>query len=812
MRTGNFYVTGLIQVAMFVTAATYPSGAPEDACSKMSPNKGHNNSKQTSASPYTISMSSAYYSPGQIITVTISGTDYFKGVMLQARSTGTENSILQGSFSRLPETLQYLTCNNISNSTVTHTNASDKQRIEVDWVAPQEFIGKIKFYATIVKNISIYWVGQKSDALKEQVVESTDEPYVTSILTETFEPVSPTVHITTEDDLIEEETVTPVDLNNSTLGYTDYLLNITNRTLPPSESMNTTTTTYSIESSNITENTTLPNVTISTTIITEKPDTTSDYFEDLFTYVPVHQETQTQVTTAKEIPFTSTKNDSEVIPTNLSVTRSTFNRTVTFSTQSTEQTNYNLSETSLPPTTSVQEKITFEGNRPTTEITTEVMQSLETTTTVELEDSITEVVSDSTLYDGKYYSQTTTPPIATATITADIEIHSGNANTMVTNLVDTSVVFKMTITSLEFTDSLNDPTSNEFTELADNLQTTMEDVYSTWEGFQECKIIGFSKGSVISETELVFENALSDEEKSATVGEIYTLVEENGGIGNFTVSSIQTLSSEGTYEEVDHCSLLPCPVNLNCHVEDSKCVLSCQENTDFCQNGECEVDEDGKNLTCKNTTVDVEPVKTGSNETVIAMVLIGASFFLIVLSIILIVFICKLWRKRRRRWRRRQNQDIQLFGFEANKHTRLNGGIPVTDVSATRGRFFVNSELNEAPFFSSHPAESNLMSGRGSIGSTSQHSVFDRAFSSAAHSDIDEPDYDYDVINRNRSVKFLDTPQILGDEQSAEEFGIENFSFGVPKYVDREDDAGSYRVRWDFKVDDPAVQDMDIAL
>ncbi|XP_033116931.1 uncharacterized protein LOC117116907 isoform X2 [Anneissia japonica] len=266
----------------------------------------------------------------------------------------------------------------------------------------------------------------------------------------------------------------------------------------------------------------------------------------------------------------------------------------------------------------------------------------------------------------------------------------------------------------------------------------------------------------------------------------------------------------GTYVAVDPCFLLPCPTNLICYAQESKCILTCRDNLDFCPNGECKVNDNGKNLTCNND-VTVDPTSNTSHEMVIALVLICASVFLVVLSLVLFVIICKLWRKRRQR-RLRQNRNIQQpFGFEDNKHIRLNGGISMTNFS--HERYLVEiAEPIETPFFSRHPTDPNLTS-RGSIGSVDQHSIFDRAFSSAPQSDLDEHDYDYDVtsISRNRSVTFSETPQILGDDQSVEVFGIENFSFGVPKYVDREDDGGSYRVRWDFKVDDPDT-DMDIAL
>ncbi|XP_030847144.1 putative defense protein 2 [Strongylocentrotus purpuratus] len=116
----------------------YPSGAPTSACGDMTP--GHGFSSQTSVSPYTISVSPAFYQPGQQMNVTISrnaNTPALKGILLQARLTGTDEII--GTWSLEGTTgFQTLACNG-ANSAVTHTNNDDKPAtFQLNWTPPDD--------------------------------------------------------------------------------------------------------------------------------------------------------------------------------------------------------------------------------------------------------------------------------------------------------------------------------------------------------------------------------------------------------------------------------------------------------------------------------------------------------------------------------------------------------------------------------------------------------------------------------------------------------------------------------------------------
>eukprot|EP00057_Strongylocentrotus_purpuratus_P015304 XP_011669778.1 PREDICTED: putative defense protein Hdd11-like [Strongylocentrotus purpuratus] len=114
----------------------YPTGAVTSACGDMTPNHGF--SAQTSVSPYTITVSPVFYQPGEQMTVTISrntGSPALKGILLQARRTGTDQII--GTWSLEGTTgFQTLVCNG-ANSAVTHTSNDDKPAaFQLNWTPP----------------------------------------------------------------------------------------------------------------------------------------------------------------------------------------------------------------------------------------------------------------------------------------------------------------------------------------------------------------------------------------------------------------------------------------------------------------------------------------------------------------------------------------------------------------------------------------------------------------------------------------------------------------------------------------------------
>lgn len=78
----------LLAVLVFPSSHAFPDHVPTTVCVEMHPHHNNNHSQPLASSPYSITVSSANYTPGSQVTVNITGSMYFKGFMLQARSEG----------------------------------------------------------------------------------------------------------------------------------------------------------------------------------------------------------------------------------------------------------------------------------------------------------------------------------------------------------------------------------------------------------------------------------------------------------------------------------------------------------------------------------------------------------------------------------------------------------------------------------------------------------------------------------------------------------------------------------------------------
>ena len=96
--------------------------------------------------------------------------DKFKGFLLEARSVDVDDII--GTFKKLGNKNQtkYLQCSNKESkephSALTHADSTPKQSVKVKWTPPQDFSGKVKILATLVKDFKTYWVKLESETLE----------------------------------------------------------------------------------------------------------------------------------------------------------------------------------------------------------------------------------------------------------------------------------------------------------------------------------------------------------------------------------------------------------------------------------------------------------------------------------------------------------------------------------------------------------------------------------------------------------------------------------------------------------------------
>ncbi|XP_070553457.1 putative defense protein 3 isoform X2 [Ptychodera flava] len=177
------YISALLGILIFsllqVSVTGYGSGAPDSACTTMTP--GHVNGQtgvalspqDGSSNIYTLSASSDSYTPGGTVSVTISGSP-FSGLLLQARRPGQTTPI--GSFSSVPGNTKLKTCSSTDDS-VTHSNTNTKPAgTAFIWNAPSNGVGDIEFVATVAKNHDLYWVNIKSSVLTEATELTTPAP------------------------------------------------------------------------------------------------------------------------------------------------------------------------------------------------------------------------------------------------------------------------------------------------------------------------------------------------------------------------------------------------------------------------------------------------------------------------------------------------------------------------------------------------------------------------------------------------------------------------------------------------------------
>ncbi|XP_066533794.1 putative ferric-chelate reductase 1 [Hoplias malabaricus] len=174
------------------SVAGYRNGKVEKSCGNMVPR--HSGQHNTTSSPYTMSVSVRTFTPGDHITVTLSGRQNFEGFMIEARNTADPEGAAVGSFSLTrPEISQLLHCNNIQGSAVSHTSGEKKTEVSVVWIAPANAPASVHFLATVVDHYSNFWVKIPSPVISQsgathptQISVSNSTTVTTTILPRRF--------------------------------------------------------------------------------------------------------------------------------------------------------------------------------------------------------------------------------------------------------------------------------------------------------------------------------------------------------------------------------------------------------------------------------------------------------------------------------------------------------------------------------------------------------------------------------------------------------------------------------------------------
>lgn len=169
--------TGLCRLVFFsvvafcwVPAGCYSNGKVTKVCGSMEPH--HSASGQTKPSPYKLSTNTTIFSPGDHIQVTLSGTTFFEGFLLEARDAGDQASVSAvGSFILTdPSKTQLLTCNKQQDSAVSHTSDVKQTEVVVIWEAPRDSPKEVQFFVTVVTHYNVFWVKQSGPVIYQHGV------------------------------------------------------------------------------------------------------------------------------------------------------------------------------------------------------------------------------------------------------------------------------------------------------------------------------------------------------------------------------------------------------------------------------------------------------------------------------------------------------------------------------------------------------------------------------------------------------------------------------------------------------------------
>ncbi|KAM9662129.1 reelin domain-containing protein 1 [Morphnus guianensis] len=135
-------------------AAAFSHGASLSACTDMMPRHLRAQLHSPSNNYVTVHTNMSFYVPGDKVPVTVRSTRDFMGFLLQARKVS--NDEITGTFIFIPPGSKLLSCFE-DGDTVTHSDKSLKRNLSFVWKAPDQPIGDIKFFISVVQSYFVYW-------------------------------------------------------------------------------------------------------------------------------------------------------------------------------------------------------------------------------------------------------------------------------------------------------------------------------------------------------------------------------------------------------------------------------------------------------------------------------------------------------------------------------------------------------------------------------------------------------------------------------------------------------------------------------
>jgi len=177
----------MVMVMMTVSPViSYSMGAPDAACSAMTP--GHQHQPQEGPVPANLTLSSDFVRPGDMLGVELKTREsqQFKGFIIQARSAKDKGNQV-GSFVVSGDQASYMTCGRGIHNSITHRKSNLKESIQAQWRAPYDFDGEVVFRFTYLREYNTYWVAVETSPVRvgrslpeEQEERTIQEPSVKS--------------------------------------------------------------------------------------------------------------------------------------------------------------------------------------------------------------------------------------------------------------------------------------------------------------------------------------------------------------------------------------------------------------------------------------------------------------------------------------------------------------------------------------------------------------------------------------------------------------------------------------------------------
>ncbi|XP_026524427.1 reelin domain-containing protein 1 [Notechis scutatus] len=170
MKAWSFLVLWAFTILYLVSYTdAFSHGASLSACSDMRPKhiRAHLQNPQNN---YITIHTNTSFSPGDKVPVTIRSSRDFMGFMLQARRV--LNDQIAGTFIYIPPGSKLLTCFE-DGDTVTHSDKSLKRNLSFVWKAPDQPIGNIRFFLSLVQSYFVYWAKIESSTVSQQMQNKT---------------------------------------------------------------------------------------------------------------------------------------------------------------------------------------------------------------------------------------------------------------------------------------------------------------------------------------------------------------------------------------------------------------------------------------------------------------------------------------------------------------------------------------------------------------------------------------------------------------------------------------------------------------